>query len=328
MVVYTQLTSKNREEIYNGILRGKTLSEIAKEIGRDKSTVSREVRRNRSNRAGYLPDTASIKARGRRGKRVCKINKYPELRQHIIDRLTQDKWSPEIIAARIKMDKRPIQISHESIYKFIYSIEGQHMRLYQSLMYRRPKRLLHHVRKHRMQLPAKYLISSRPQHINERSTFGNFEGDLTFCKGSNSTNFLVVIERLTRKSFIIKNANKRSISTMNKVAKIIANTPSNSRKSITFDNGSEFKKFGILGFINTDVYFCNPASPWQKGQVERLNAQLHKYIPKNSDIRLVSEAQVLDAQNKLNNLPRKILNFLTPNESWDIATANPVALQT
>jgi IS30 family transposase len=328
MVVYRQLSSKNREEIYKGILVGKTLTAIAREIGRDKSTVSREVRRNRSSGLLYLPDTAAIKARSRRGKREFKINKYKELKQHIIDRLTHDKWSPEMIAARIKMDKGVIQISHESIYKFIYSIEGQHMKLYQSLMYRRPKRLLHHVRKHRLQLPAKYLISSRPKHINERSTFGNFEGDLTFCKGSSSTNFLVIIERLTRKSFVIKNANKRSIPTMNKVAKIIANTPSDSRKSITFDNGSEFKKFGLLDFINTDVYFCNPASPWQKGQVERLNAQLHKYIPKNSDIRLVSEAQVLDAQNKLNNLPRKILNFLTPNESWDIATANPVALQT
>lgn len=326
MIVYNQLTNKDREEIYNGILVGKTLTEIAKGISRDKSTVSREVRRNMSNSAVYLPDTAVIKARSRREKRGFKINKHPELKQHIVNKLTHDKWSPEIIAARIKMDKSMVQISHESIYKFIYSIEGQHMKLYQSLMYRRPKRHMHYVRKHRPQLPSKYHISSRPQHINERSTFGNFEGDLTFCKGSSRTNFLVVIERLTRKSFIIKNANKQSISTMNKVAKIIANIPSNSRKSITFDNGSEFKKFGILDFIDTDVYFCNPASPWQKGQVERLNAQLHKYIPKSSDIRSISETQVLDAQNKLNNLPRKALNFLTPNESWDIAIANSVAL--
>lgn len=327
MGLYRQLSNKNREEIYKGILSGKTLTEVAKWIGRSKSTVSREVRRNRSISAGYLPDTAAVKARKRRSRRSTKINKHPELREHIIDKLSNDKWSPEIIAARIKMDKGKVRISHESIYKFIYSIEGQHMRLYEYLMYRRPKRLLHHVRKHRLELPAKYLISSRPQHINERSTFGNFEGDLTFCKGSNSTNFLVIIERLTRKSFIIKNANKRSMPTMNKVAKIIASVPSNFRKSITFDNGSEFKKFGILNFLNTDVYFCNPASPWQKGQVERLNAQLHKYIPKNSDIRSISEAHVLEAQNKLNNLPRKILNFLTPNESWNIATANPVALQ-
>ncbi len=114
---------------------------------------------------------------------------------------------------------------------------------------------------------------------------------------------------------------------MNKVAKIIASVPSNLCKSITFDNGSEFKKFGILNFINTDVYFCKRASPCQKGEVDRLNAHLHKYIPKNSDIRSISEAQVLDAQDKLNNLPRKILNFLTPNESSNIATAIPVALQ-
>ncbi len=107
---------------------------------------------------------------------------------------------------------------------------------------------------------------------------------------------------------------------MNKIYATIANTNNKICKSITFDNESEFKKFRI-------VYFCNPASPWQKGQVERLNAQLHKYIKKSSNIRSTNDSDVADAQNKLNNLPRKILNFLTPNEAWAIRSKHTVALQ-
>ena len=114
---------------------------------------------------------------------------------------------------------------------------------------------------------------------------------------------------------------------MNKIYATIANTNNKMCKSITFDNGSEFKKFGILSLSGIKVYFCKPASPWQKGQVESLNAQIHKYIKKSSDIRLVNDADVIEAQNKLNNLPRKILNFLTPNEAWAIYSKHTVALQ-
>ena len=184
---------------------------------------------------------------------------------------------------------------------------------------------MHCVRQRRQPLPAKYDIANRPQAINSREEFGHFEGDLTFLKGSSSSNLLVLIERVSRKSFIIKNSCKRSINIMNTIfAKAKCLTP----KSITFDNGTEFKRFGSLSLLGTDVYFCKPASPWQKGQVERLNAQLHKYIPKSSDIRTVSEDHVREAQRKLNNLPRKILNFLTPDEVWNIHANHLVALQT
>ena len=184
-------------------------------------------------------------------------------------------------------------------------------------MYRRPKRHVHHGRKHRVPLADKHLLANRPEAINSREEFGHFEGDLTFFKGSNSTNLLVLVERLTRKAFIIKNNNKQAIATMNNIYSTMNKLPAQARKSITFDNGSEFRRFGLLSLADISVYFCKPASPWQKGQVERLNAQLHKYIQKSSDIRKIDPSLVIQAQDKLNNLPRKKLNFLTPNEAWD-----------
>lgn len=99
-------------------------------------------------------------------------------------------------------------------------------------------------------------------------------------------------------------------------------------KSITFDNGGEFTQFGLLTMTGTHVFFCDPSAPYQKGQVERTNAILHKYIKKNSDFYSISDSIVTHATEKLNNLPRKCLNFLTPNEVWIIHSNPSVALQT
>jgi IS30 family transposase len=326
MIIYTHLSLEDREKIYLLHAKGISSRQIAINIGRTTSTVSREIKRNTS-KSGYLPDRAQAKSIARKYKLEFKIHKHPQLKQFIIDRLSIDKWSPEIISARLKYSDFPT-ISHESIYKFIYSVEGQLSKLYRHLMYRRPKRNVHYGRKHRTPVPDQYRIANRPDIINARTEFGHFEGDLTFMKGSKSANLLVLIERVTRKSFILENNNKQAISTMNKIYSTLSSLPSNMRNSITFDNGSEFKRFGCLSFLGTKVYFCNPASPWQKGQVERLNAQLHKYIPKASDIRSVTKSQVLDAQDKLNNLPRKVLGYLTPNEAWAINCNHSVALQT
>ena len=219
-------------------------------------------------------------------------------------------------------------ISHESIYKYIYSIHGQKIKLFRSLMYQRPKRQYHFARKHHLKVPDQFLIANRPEFINSREQFGHFEGDLTFLKGSNSANLLVLLERVTRKTFIFKNNNKKSISTMNKIYSVFNQLPLTSRQTITFDNGTEFRKFGVLQIIGTKTYFCKPAAPWQKGAIERVNAQLHKFIPKSTNILNLDEISVIHAQDQLNNLPRKCLNYLTPEEMWVKYCSSTVALQT
>jgi len=139
----------------------------------------------------------------------------------------------------------------------------------------------------------------------------------------------VLVERQTRKAFVIKNLNKRSASTIMNIYRFVKSMPKGLVKSITFDNGSEFSGFGLLSTLGVKAYFCNPSSPWQKGQVERLNALLHKFIPKSTPFSNITDSMLAETQNKLNDLPKKVLSNLTPNELW-FTTINSlnVALQT
>ena len=314
---YKQITKEEREKIYQYLKIGISYAKIAKDLGRDKSTISREIRRNKSEKLGYLPDRACNLALGRKNRLISKIEKHQDLKSYIIERLTKDKWSPEIISGRIKIEGKMPFISHETIYQYIYSFRGQKLKLYSNLMYARAKRQLKFSRRKRC-IPEIYKIHNRPEIINKRLEFGHFEGDLTFFKGSRNGSLTVLTERLSRKTFIIKNDNKRSINVMMNLLKTYNQLSSNTIKSVTFDNGGEFRQFGLLSLRGTDVYFCDPGAPYQKGQVERTNAILHKFIPKKSDFFSISDPLISDAQDKLNNLPRKCLNFLTPNEAWSI----------
>jgi IS30 family transposase len=315
MIKYKQISLEEREKIYKLEKAGMSMAKISNLLKRNKSTISREITRNKSATLGYLPDRANSLAIGRKNRNLSKIEKNPELKKYIIDRLSLDKWSPEMIAGRMKFEKIPIKISHETIYQYIYSYPGQKLKLYQHLMLARPKRQLKYSRRKRI-LPDIYKIKNRPDCINNRSEFGHFEGDLTFFKGSKNGNISVLVERLSRKTFLIKNNNKTSKNVMLKISAKTKTIPA--IKSITFDNGGEFTQFGLLSLQGIHTYFCDPGAPYQKGQVERTNASLHKFIPKKTDFNSISEHHIEYANDKLNNLPKKCLNFLTPNEAWDI----------
>lgn len=315
MLKYKQISVEEREKIYQFLKIDMSLTQIAHHLGRHKSTISREISRNQSQKLGYLPDRANNLSLGRKNRNLSKIEKYSDLKKYIIDKLSLDKWSPEMIAGRMKHEKLPVKISHETIYQYIYSYLGQKLKLYQHLMLARPKRKMKYTRRKRI-LPDIYKISNRAEYINNRSEFGHFEGDLTFFKGSKNGNISVLIERLSRKAFLIKNNNKTSKNVMLKIAQK-AKTLS-VIKSITFDNGGEFTQFGLLSLQGIHTYFCDPGAPYQKGQVERTNVSLHKFIPKKTDFINITEQHIEYANDKLNNLPKKCLNFLTPNEAWDI----------
>ena len=317
MRIYKQIGLEERETIYKLVQSQASLSKISQVTGRSKSTISREYSRNLSKKLGYLPDRANNLAHGRKRRHLSKIESNPFLKKYIINRLSKDKWSPEMISGRMKLEKHPVCISHETIYQYIYSHPSQKLKLYEHLMYARPKRQQKCSRRHRYKVADQHLLTNRPARINDRSEFGHFEGDLTFFKGNSSGNLSVLVERKSKKVFLIKNTSKRTdLVIPNIISKVKAT--GTTVKSITFDNGSEFRRFGSLSLMGINTYFCNPGSPWQKGQVERTNAVLHKFIPKRSDFRTIFYENVNNAEMKLNNLPRKNLNFLTANEVWDI----------
>ena len=330
MVKYIHLRLEERTKICLLHLEDKSLREISRTLGRSVSTISRELRRNSTfigHQRLYLADSANNAMRKRRPKGRCKIADSALLRKLITTHLQYDKWSPEAISGRLKLCHK-LCVSVETIYKYIYSAAGRKLQLYKHLMYQRPARMVQCSRRHRYKIADKHMICNRPDHINERTTFGHFEADLTFFKGSQSQNLLVLVERLTRQTFIIFNPNKRAIGNMNRLTSFIKSLPMGLVKSITMDNGSEFKRYGSLSLMDIEAYFCKPSSPWEKGQVERTNALLHKFLPKRRNIKEVSAEEILQAQNKLNHLPRKVLNFLTPHELWNRYHHNDgVALQ-
>ena len=324
MLKYTHLSLDEREKIYILQKDNNSLREIANHIGRSTSTIQREINKNLSH-IGYGPDRAHSKAIKTRTTRISKLNKNLQLKQYVIDRLTLDKWPPEAIESRLKNHENIGTVSYETIYKFIYSGEGNKMKLYDHLMYQRKARQLRHTRVKRPVVNEEHRIANRPEEINNRVEPGHFEGDLTFFKGSISENVISILERVSRKTFLTKNYNKTTIGTISKISKRLKPLPKALCKSMTFDNGGEFRQFAPLGFIGLKVYFCDPHSPWQKGSVERMHVFLHKFIPKKTDMRTISEQRLKEAEEKLNNLPRKILNYLTPNEVWDNFNTQSVA---
>jgi len=245
---------------------------------------------------------------------LSKIGSNASLKKYIVSRLSEDKWSPEMISGRMKLEKQSICISHEAIYQYIYSYPGQKLKLYEHLMYARPKRQQKYTRRHRYKVADEFLLKNRPETINDRSEFGHYEGDLTFFKGNSSGNISVLVERKSKKAFLIRNDNKTTDLVIPNIISKIKSTGS-TVKSITFDNGSEFSRFKDLEkATNSQVYFADPRSPWQRGLNENTNGLLRRYFPKGCNFHTIDDSVIANVVEKLNSRPRKCLNFRTPYE--------------
>jgi len=316
MKQYTQLTENEREKLFILRQKGLTYRSIANELQRNHSSLVREYNRNiKSPIIGYLPDTANILAKDRKAKHGLKIEKYPKLKEEIIQLMREERYSPEMIAGRLKNNGIKERVSHETIYRFVYSKEGLETKLYQLLMRCRPKRNQHYGRRTRSNygIPNRISIAERPKL--DKKEFGNFEADLTFFSGSKSINLSTMVERKTGYIMANLNTTKHSERIALKLLNNLLKFPRSKRKSITFDNGKEFVNHTIIRQIaKTPTYFCNPGSPWQKPYVETTHALLHRFIPKKTDPKKLTQEIVQHALNKLNNLPRKRFNFKTPAE--------------
>lgn len=296
---YHRIDIKERSKIYQLKLKGYNVSQIARVLGRDKSTISRELRRNVG--AGfYHPLEADEEAKARRKFRLGKINSNPNLQQYIIAKL-KVYHSPEQIAGRLRRQK--IKICHETIYQFIY--HGKHGidKLYKYLRFRHIARFKRGVRKPRMgKILHATSIHKRPKSVEKRTTYGHFEADLMMTHDNRSDNFLVLVERKTRAAFIMHNNSKTAQTITDKLKAFCA---THKVKSITFDNGREFAYHHLLG---VKTFFCDTYSPWQKGTVENTISRIrHLYSNFNGDPSMI--------QNHLNNTPRKTLGFSTPLEA-------------
>jgi IS30 family transposase len=232
-----------------------------------------------------------------------------------MQKMSIERYSPEMIAGTLKLNKAEVTISTEAIYQYVYSKEGQELKLYQHLMRCRPRRSQRCGRQTRSDygIPERVSIIERPAICP--AEFGHFEADLTFFKGSGKINALTMVERKTGYLMADLNQTKERHNIAMKLLDNLIKFPKKTRKTITFDNGREFVMHNkIREITGTPTYFCQPGAPWQKPYVEYTHALLHRFISKNTDPKTITKMQLTNAVIKLNNLPRKRFGFKTPNQ--------------
>lgn len=296
---------------------------IGRVLGRSHTTIGEEIRLN-SGQLGYCAERAQHYHEQRQLKKGNrkKLEINEKLREYVIRKLKKD-WSPEEIAGRLKKypNSKMGYVCHETIYEYIYSIEGIRLKLYLLLRRYKPKRTKWHSRKKRKTcIPDRISIHERPDEINEKTEIGHWETDSMIFSQQKGI-LSVQVERKTKLTRLHKCLNKTAIETLNALIKTIDSVPLKYFSSLTFDNGSEnVKHTELKEMFDILTYFCDPYCSWQKGLVENTNMFIRQYLPKNAPIDSITDEQIYEIQEKLNNRPRKCLNYMTPNEYFNSLT--------
>ncbi len=321
------LSLSDREEISRGLVAMQSLRQIATTLKRSPSTISREIKRN----GGYnaYRATHADKAAWKRAHRpkVCKLVAHPALSRLVETKLTLT-WSPEQIAGWLKRTypgAEHLHVSHETIYRslFIQARGALKKALLQHL--RRPRsirRSRHHTQKtdNHGRITDTVSISERPASVEDRAVPGHWEGDL--ISGSNNSHIATLVERHSRYVMLVKLKGKDTESVINALVKHAHKLPTELYKSLSWDRGKEMadhQRFTLATDI--DVYFCDPQSPWQRGSNENTNGLLRQYFPKGTDLSVHSQARLNAVARRLNERPRKTLEFETPAERFNACVA-------
>lgn len=302
--IYNHLSEIERGKIEAYLEEGESISEIARLLKRSKSTISEEIKRGRYN-GKY---TAHI-AQDRCLKRRHESHKHTKWRNmdllHFIETHLKEKWSPEIISVKWK-EKTGQSFSHTSIYNLIKDHRPEWQKW---LIYKRKRHRSHKV-PFGGKIPNRSNISERPEVVNLRQRFGDFEVDTVLsCKGV-KTCLAVFVERKTRMYFLAKMKDK-SASEMFAVA--VKTLKGIEVKTMTYDNGTENTKHEEINeILNCKSFFCNAYHSWEKGSIENRNKILRQFFPKGTNFNLISEEQISKIQEMINNRPMKLLGWKTP----------------
>ena len=236
------------------------------------------------------------------------------LRRYVIQQIRDQGWSPQQVAGTLKQAYGTCVISHESIYQWIYACEPW---LYKYLRKKqRPKRQKRYSRKRHFQwqIPERISIHQRPKVVDQRSRFGDWESDsMKFSK--QKTALSVQYERKSMLVRITKVENLGKDETLRAIQESIDSLPPDSFHTITFDNGGEAARHTELNnAYGIDTFFCDPYKSWQKGGVENINGLVRQYLPRCANLKEISQKTITQIQEKLNNRPRKKLQYKTPNQ--------------
>jgi IS30 family transposase len=330
---YGQLSLEERIEIYRLHAGGRSQNNIASALDRAPSTISRELRRNsrpsRVWKGGYAPIRAQqLAERRRRMDGRFKLARQPDLRKRVRKSLAMGH-SPEQIAGRLALEHGRVIISHESIYRFIYHRLAQ-KDYWHRLLPRHKLRRGH--RRHKGGSPASFIkqrrpITERPAEVEGRKVPGHWEADfMLFARYGQGV--LVLHERQTRFNIAQRPVDRKAVRTASTITRRLGRLPQAMRKTVSFDNGTEFAEHHRLHkALGVQTFFCDPHSPWQKGGVENSIGRLRRYLPRKTDLNSITAADLKRYVQRLNDTPRKCLDFKTPAEAFS-KLKSIVALQT
>ena len=317
---YHHLTTKEREQIMLLCQQGKTITQIALELGRNKSTISRELKRNSSS-ASYSACEATAKYCARRT--ACH-RKYifgeREAARKVSRLLYFCQWSPEEIANRLKLEDNPLSVSYATIYRAIY--RGQLIAAYLPTVPSAVKTLRHNGKRRRKKPendrrgyhPFMYELKDRPEAANDRRRVGDWEADTVLGKIGKQC-LLTLTDRKTRMLFCCKVEKKTAANVAQAIIKLLKDQPC---ESITPDRGCEFYNFEEIsnGLNGVKIYYPEPQQPWQRGTNENTNGLLREYFPKGEDITDIPDDVIQMYVNRLNCRPKKCLGWKSPYEVY------------
>lgn len=307
---YAHITLVERYQIATLIEAGKTIVEIARYLGRHKSSIYRELSRNRGGR-GYRPGQAQRLSERRREEASSQPKKSAALWDYVDSRLELD-WSPDEISGRLKSEGRE-SVSPEWIYQYIYADKEAGGTLHQHLRCQKKRRKRYasgHER--RGQIPHRRDIDERPAEVEDREQVGHWEGDTVVGKNHKGS----VLTLVERKSLLVRMAllaDRKADSVTEAIKECLGKT--RHRHTLTVDNGKEFAgHVEVERALGTQIYFAKPYSAWQRGRNEQVNGLIRQYIPKSFDLRQLDDNDMKWIEQRLNNRPRKTLGYRTPNE--------------
>ena len=322
------LTLAEREEISRVVVAGHSIRSIAAQLGRAPSTIGREIKRN-GGQEGYRASQADQSAwdRGRRPK-AGKLAENGALARIVAGKL-QLQWSPEQVAGWLKRtypDDTSRQVSHETIYRSLF-IQARGALKKELVEHLRRTRVMRRSRHHTMKtdkhgrITNTVSISERPAGVEDRAVPGHWEGDLLF--GSKNSQIATLVERQSRYVMLAKVDGKDTETVVNALIRHAQKLPHELYKSLTWDRGKEMadhQRFTLVTEIK--VYFCDPQSPWQRGSNENTNGLLRQYLPKGIDLSAYSQSKLNAIARRLNERPRKTLNYETPAERFHQSVAS------
>lgn len=318
MCHYKHFTTNERECLLLGHALGFSNRKISKILGRSPSTVSRELKRNSSDGV-YSCFVATEKYKDRRMncKPKCKTDN-PEIKKTIQQEIADNNLSPEEICNTVLKGQITCATVYNSINAGKLDLDNtyEEKRIKKHLFFKGKPRHKKGKEENRGKISAEYTIHDRPEEANLRLEKGHFEADTVLGKHKKSC-LITLVERVSRYTVIVKINGKKSEEVRSALQKIIFSLPKKI-KSITPDNGKEFSLYqNITKTFNIPFYFADPGSPWQRGSNEYTNRLIRYYIPKGTDIDKISEEKIKEIQDKLNNRPRKCLNWKTPNQVFN-----------